>query len=45
MMEVEIKTLSTIIGLQLLGNSFFNFSVVIQKEAFVFLATDLYFWE
>ena len=44
-MEVETKTLSTIIGLQFLGNSSDKFLVVIQKEAFVFFAAKLYFFE
>jgi hypothetical protein len=43
-MEVEAKTLSTIIGVHFFGNSFFKFSIVIQKEAFVLLAAILYFF-
>ena len=44
-MEVETKTLSTITGIHVFGNSFFKLSVVIQKEAFVVLAAFLYFLE
>ncbi len=43
--EVETKTLSTIIGIQLLGNSFWSFWVVMQKEAFVLFAAILYLLE
>ena len=43
--DVETKTFSTTIALQLLGNSFFKASVVKQKEAFVFLAKCLYLLE
>ena len=32
-------------GLQFFGKSFFKFSVVKQKEAFVIFAADLYFFE
>ena len=45
MIEVETKTLSTIIGIHFFGNSFFKILVVIQKDAFVFLASTLYFLE
>ena len=45
MIEVETKTLSTIIVLQLFGNSSFKFSVVIQIDALVVFAIDLYFFE
>ena len=45
MTEVENNTFSTIIGVQVFGNSFCKFSVVIQKEAFVLFAINLYFFE
>ena len=41
MLAIVSKTLSTIIGIQLLGNSFCKFLVVMQKEAFVLLAAVL----
>ena len=43
--ETESKTFSTIIALQLGGNSFFKSSVVKQKDALVLFAMCLYFFE
>ena len=43
--DTETKTLSTNKGMQFFGSSFFKDSVVMQKDAFVFLATSLYLLE
>ena len=42
---VDTRTLSTSIGLQVSGNLFDKFFVVIQKAAFVFEAANSYFLE
>ena len=43
--DTDTKTFSTIKGTQEVGSSFFKDSNVIQKDAFVFFAASLYFFE